>query len=304
MTSARLAVEIDEGLVRGLLREQHPDLASLSLRQVALGWDNEIWRLGDELVVRLPRSVGAGQLMERELMWLPELEGRLPLPIPTPVRRGEPSVAYPSRWAVVRWVGGESAEKAVIEGGERNAATLANFLRALHREGPVDAPAGYTLADKAEEFHRTTESVRWRLKGPGRLREMFEVAVAAPRWDGPALWVHADLHPANVTVVDGNLAGVIDFGMLCVGDPAVDLAAAWMLLPGDTSTFFSTYGQVDFATMQRSRGWAVVFGILLLGIGQAWERGLVGGQAHWATHGEATLLRLLNARPPHTDRIG
>jgi hypothetical protein len=62
--------EIDEGVVRSLLRDQHPDLAELDLRLVDGGWDNQMWRLGDSLAVRLPRTERAPALLRKEHRWL------------------------------------------------------------------------------------------------------------------------------------------------------------------------------------------------------------------------------------------
>jgi aminoglycoside phosphotransferase (APT) family kinase protein len=86
-------VEIDEPLVRFLLREQHPDLAELELREVPGGWDNRMWRLGEDLAIRLPLTPHAPYLLGNERRWVPVLAPRLPLPVPEPVRAGEPSMA-------------------------------------------------------------------------------------------------------------------------------------------------------------------------------------------------------------------
>lgn len=109
-------------------------------------------------------------------------------------------------------------------------------------------------------------------------------------------WLHGDLHPANVIVSDGTLSGVIDFGELCAGDPATDLAAAWLLLPaGTTSRFFDVYADVDDATIRRAKGWAVLKAVALIGIGWKWEQGLPGGKQTWGPAGRAALERVLVA---------
>ncbi|MET7338593.1 phosphotransferase [Nonomuraea sp. NPDC005650] len=131
----------DERLVRSLLREQHPDLAELDLRRAVTGWANELWRLGDELAVRLPRRAGASPGLRNEQRWLPALAPRLPLPVPAPVRTGEPSSSFPWPWTVATWVHGEPGDRAAISRGHRAADSLAGFLRALHLPAPTDAPA-------------------------------------------------------------------------------------------------------------------------------------------------------------------
>jgi aminoglycoside phosphotransferase (APT) family kinase protein len=156
-----------------------------------------------------------------------ELAERLPLPTPAPVRVGEPSSLFGHTWTIVRWVEGDPADRAPITRIEA-AEILAGFLRALH---DTDAEAA---------------------------REVWEKAVAASAWDGALPWLHGDLHPANVVVRDGMLAGVIDFGEMCSGDPATDLAAAWVLLPaGAASRFCDAYEQADEPTITRARGWVL-----------------------------------------------
>ncbi|MEU0955406.1 phosphotransferase, partial [Streptomyces niveus] len=105
MTDAE--IEITADLVRDLLQEQHPDLAGLAIREVAGGWGNQMWRLGDELAVRMQRMDPTPELQLKERRWLPVLAPRLPLPVPTPVRFGEPSERFPKHWTIMTWVPGE-----------------------------------------------------------------------------------------------------------------------------------------------------------------------------------------------------
>ncbi|QNE22817.1 aminoglycoside phosphotransferase family protein [Kribbella qitaiheensis] len=288
-------LEIDESLVRSLLSEQHPDLAVLELRLVDGGWDNQQWRLGDELAVRMPRTPRAPDLLRTEQRWLPVLAPRLPLPIPTPVRIGEPSDRFPRPWTVATWVEGEPADLAPIS-DHGDAEVLAGFLTALHQEAPADAPIsgdrGVTLRSFGEGFER---GLRYAPEGTVEdLRTIWADALEAPDWDGPPVWLHADLHPANVVTANGSLAGVIDFGDLCSGDPATDLMAAWLLLPeGAAARFFAAYPS-DEATVRRARGWAVYRAIGLISIGVAGDRGLPGGKPTWRPAGEAALARLLS----------
>src|ERR1039457_1400017 len=149
------AAAIDEALVRALLHEQHPDLAGLGLREVAGGWDNRMWRLGEELAVRLPRTPRAPSLLRTEQRRLPFLAPGLPLPVQVPVRAGEPSARFPKPWTVARWVDGGPADHTPIS-SPGAAGTLAGFLRALHRAAPGEAPAnpdrGVPLATLRPDF--------------------------------------------------------------------------------------------------------------------------------------------------------
>ena len=285
-------MEITEELVRGLLREQHPELAELELREVIGGWGNQMWRLGDELAVRMPRTEGAPELLLKEHRWLPELAPRLPLPVPTPVRLGVPSERFPRTWLVTEWVAGEPADRTPIS-AEAAAETLASFLRALHVEAPADAPLSPDRGRPMRTLALGFDEVLDQVAAGDDVREVWADAVAAPEWDGPPVWLHGDLHPANVVVADGTLAGVIDFGEVCAGDPAGDLAAAWVLLPeGAAKAFFDAY-PVDEATIRRARGWAAGRSLFLIAMGINGDRGLPGGKPTWGPAGHRALERLL-----------
>lgn len=284
----------EQDLVRALLREQHPDLAGLELRDVEGGWDNQQWRLGPELAVRLPRTERAPGLLRGEQKWLPVLADRLPLPTPVPVRIGEPSALFEHTWTITRWVEGEPSDRAPITRPDA-AETLAGFLAALHQEAPTDAPVSLTrgipLAEMRDGFDQGLEFIEGDAH-TGPAREIWEKALAAPAWDGAPIWLHGDLHAANVIVRDGTLAGVIDFGDLCSGDPATDLSAAWLLLPeGTANRFFEAYAVADEATVARARGWAVLRALHLIGIGRNGRLGRPGGKATWEPAGRAALER-------------
>ncbi|NGN65003.1 aminoglycoside phosphotransferase family protein [Streptomyces sp. A7024] len=290
-------IEITAGLVHELLREQHPDLAGLAVREVVGGWGNQMWRLGDDLVVRVPRTADAPELLRKEQRWLPVLAPRLPLPVPRPVRIGEPSARFPKPWTVMTWVSGAPLDHSSISRGEHAAGALAGFLKALHVAAPEDAPI---MADRGDHPRKCTPGFDHFFDAvvPDDLadgvRAVWDDAVAAPEWEGPPVWVHGDLHPANVVVSDGTLAGVIDFDAIFAGDPAWDLAAAWIVLPdGAAAPFFAAYGQADEGTIRRARGLAALKSLFLMAMGQAGDRGLPGGKPAWGPAGRAALERVL-----------
>jgi aminoglycoside phosphotransferase (APT) family kinase protein len=299
--------EVTADLVAELLREQHPDLADLPLTFGARGWDNQLWRLGDDLAVRLPWATqSAAELLLKEYALLPAMAPRLPLQVPVPQRLGQPSERFPRPWIVTTWVAGEPADRAPATRGAEAADTLAAFLAALHQPAPDDAPAGRhgrgrPLADSSEGFaHLLTEATdRGLIAEPDALREVWSRALAAPDWPGPALWLHGDLHPANLLTRDGNFFGVVDFGDICAGDPACDLAASWMLLPdGVIDRFHRSYSSAaDTATVRRARGWGVIKALVGILIGDAGVHGRPGGKATWGPPAYAALRRLTATRP-------
>lgn len=258
--------EIDETLVRALLREQHPDLSDLELRRAAFGWDNVIFRLGDELTVRLPRRAEPAERIVFEQRWLPLLERELPLPIPTPARRGRPGHGYPCAWSVTPWFEGDIASDRPPTDSLRAGETLGGFVAALHTPAPSDAPLnpwrGVPLAERAQRVHECLVQLDG-IVATTELRALWEELVTTPPWTGPALWLHGDLHPANLLVRDGHLAAVIDFGDLTSGDPATDLSVAWMMFPPEArERFRAAAGTVDDATWARARGWALALGLV------------------------------------------
>ena len=261
-------VSIDDGLVRGLLRAQHPDLAGLSLEFLSEGWDNVMYRLGDELLVRLPRRHASVVLIESEQRWLPSLSPRLPLEIPVPIRLGVGGEGYPWPWSVVAWVAGARGSDSTFADPGAQARRLGRFLAALHVEAPDDAPRndvrGVPLAARDEMTRDRLDELR-DLVETEALHGVWERGLAAATWAGPPLWIHGDLHAANLIVDRGEIVSVIDWGDITSGDPATDLAAAWMLFGAeDRATFRDAAGDVDDATWQRSRAWALSLALAYL----------------------------------------
>lgn len=262
-------VDVDEALVQALLVEQHPDLADQTLRSTGSGWDNVLYRLGDDLVVRLPRRQAGVDLVRHEQRWLPVLAPTLPLPVPTPVRVGTPGAGYPWPWSICRWMEGDSALVSPPVNPAATASALGGFLAALHRPGPPDAPPnpyrGVPLPECDARVRERTAALDGVVDG-GALLAVWEGLVATRPWTGPALWIHGDLHPGNLVVRRRAVVGVIDFGDITSGDPATDLAVAWMLLPGEhRDAFRRAAGRGDDTdTWARARGWALNLGLAYL----------------------------------------
>jgi len=296
------AAEVTADLITGLLRDQHPDLAGLPVTFGARGWSNQLWRLGDDLAVRLPyvtRSSGRSLLKEHAL--LPALAPRLPLPVPVPQRLGRPSDRFPRPWIVTTWVAGQPADGAPATRGAEAADTLAAFLTALHQPAPAGLPAGRygqggPLAATSRGFASFLDDATGRglIPDPDAVRAVWADALAAPQWAGPPQLLHGDLHPANLLTRDGAYCGVVDFGDLCAGDPAADLASGWILLPdGEIDRFYQGYRSgADEATRRRARGCALGKAIALLLIGDAGLHGRPGGKPRWGPPAAASLRRL------------
>lgn len=263
-------VSVSPGLVHNLLLDQHPDLADLPIEVLANGWDNVMLRLGDDLVVRLPRRAAAAQLVANEQRWLPGLAPVLPIPIPAPLRIGRAALGYPWPWSVVPFLPGTSAAHSPpVQPGEA-ARSLGAFLDALHVAAPADAPAnpvrGVPLIDRSAAVEQRLDRLAGVINRPAVARA-WHAALDTPPWGGPPCWLHGDLHPANILVDDGRLSAVIDFGDITSGDPATDLAVAWMLLPRSVHQVFrAAYGErgADDAAWARGRGWALGMSLAML----------------------------------------
>jgi aminoglycoside phosphotransferase (APT) family kinase protein len=260
-------VAIDDGLVRGLLAAQHPDLADLPLRAVGSGWDNAIFRLGDDLAVRLPRRAMAADLVRHELRWLPLLARLLPLPVPVPLRAGVATSAYPFDWSVCAWIDGVSALVTPPDDLHAAAHALGAFLAAMHQPAPADAPfnpyRGIPLAGRVEAMGVNLARLGAMVDSDA-VRAAFADALAVPPWSPAPVWLHGDVHPGNLLVRDGALAGVIDFGDICAGDPASDFAVAWMMFPPAVRPVFGDAAGVDDETWARARGWALALGVAIM----------------------------------------
>lgn len=265
-------VDTDASLVRRLLAAQFPHWADLSIEPVAsAGTENAIFRLGDDMAVRLPRRPGATEQLEKEHRWLPRLAPLLPLAVPVPLANGTPAEGYPSHWSVCRWLEGENVTIERLADPAQAAGDLAQFVIALQRIDPTDGPPpgkhnfrrGVPLVIR-DAYTRSAIADLDGLVDTEAVTAAWEADLQAPAWDGPLVWVHGDLQSGNLLAVQGRLSAVIDFGGLGVGDPACDLIVAWSLFSGESREAFRTALSVDDATWARGRGWALSVALIFI----------------------------------------
>jgi aminoglycoside phosphotransferase (APT) family kinase protein len=258
-------VQVDVPLVRRLVATQFPQWASLAVEPVeSAGWDNTIFRLGSDLAVRLPRRRISAAHVSNEHQWLPVLAPQLPLPVPVPLGRGAPGEGYPWQWTVCGWLTGELAALAPAADMREVATKAARFVAVLQAIDPAGGSVhefrGLYLTAHAGNAKAAAAALQDSVD-IGSALKVWEAALAEPAWTGQPVWMHGDLHPANLLVSRGELSAVIDFGLLGVGDPACDLTVAWAYLSADARAVFRSVLAVDDATWSRGRGWALLFGL-------------------------------------------
>jgi len=257
-------VHTDAQLVRRLLASQFPQWAGLSLTPVAsAGTDNALYRLGGDMVVRLPRIDWAIGQAEKERRWLPRLAPHLPLTIPEQLAMGDPGEGYPWSWSIYRWLPGESATLERLNDPCRAAGQLARFVTALWQVDATNGPPaaehnrrGAPLALRDEPTREAIAALAGVIDAQAATA-VWDAALAAPNWEGEPVWFHGDLLSGNVLVEQGRPSAVIDFGGLAVGDPACDLMIAWSLFSGASREVFWVETAVDEATWLRGRGCAL-----------------------------------------------
>ncbi|WP_411071249.1 aminoglycoside phosphotransferase family protein [Streptomyces sp. cmx-4-25] len=259
---------LDTALVERLIAAQFPAWARLPVRAVdSAGTDNAVFRLGDDLAVRLPKAEWAEGQAEKERYWLPRLAPHLTLPVPVPVGHGAPGEGFDRPWTVYGWLDGDDAYNAPITDPAHAATELGRFGVSLRAADATGGPASFRGGPVTDWERGAMAPAIETLGADGTLdaaavTEAWEAVLRLPPWRGDPVWVHADLLPGNLLTRDGRLHAVIDFGGLGTGDPACDMLAAWSLLTTGTRPLFREASRVDDATWARGRGWALCWGVV------------------------------------------
>ena len=280
--------KIDESLVQALVSDQFPHWAHVPARRVARsGWDNRSFRLGDDLIARLPSAQCYEAQVHRVQRWLPYLRSHLPLAIPEPVALGQPGRGYLWTWSVYKWIPGESAADRAPTDIRQFVEHLSHFLTALHAvpadEGPSpgahDFYRGDSLKFYDEQFRDAMVILGGQINTSAAL-QVWQPAIDSD-WNQSPVWVHGDIALGNLILSEGRLAAVIDFGQLCIGDPACDLAIAWTYLRGEHRQDFRARLALDAATWCPGRGWALWKAAIIAA--QLAKTDAIEGQTCWQT---------------------
>ena len=265
-------METNTSLVKRLLTIQFPEWVDLPIEPVpSAGTDNALYRLGEDMVVRLPRIPGTTEQVDKEQQWLPILAALLPLTIPVPIAKGIPGEGYPWHWSIYPWLDGKNATNTRFTNPHQAVTKLAQFIVALQQIDTTGGPPpgahnfyrGVPLAERDTQTRAAIANLHG-LLDVATVTEAWEEALQTPAWHGSPVWIHGDLQPGNLLVQQGQLSAIIDFGGLGVGDPACDLMIAWNCLSAETREVFRAALEVDEATWARGRGWALSMGLIAL----------------------------------------
>lgn len=260
-------VETDPLLVRRLIARQFPQWADLPVSPVASsGTDNAVYRLGDDMSVRMPRIHWAIHQIDKEREWLPKLAPHLPLKVPEPLARGEPGEGYPWHWAIYRWIAGQNPTHDTLADPVVTARELAQFLTALQKIDTTSAPAakrGVSLTTRDAQVREAIDALKGMMDADP-IMAIWDETLEAPEWSRAPVWAHGDMLPGNLLMENGRLHAVIDFSGLGSGDPACDLMIAWRLFSGESRRAFRAALGMDDATWIRGRGHALAQALIFI----------------------------------------
>lgn len=259
-------ISINLEIVQRLLNEQFPHLADRPINQVQpTGTVNAIFRLGDDLCVRLPRRAGWADNIDREWTFLKNFMYQFSLTIPKPFARGKPMNTYPFPWAIYQWIEGMAYHNDLILDKRQAARDLAGFILELRNIGAHEGPHGgrAPLSDLDSQT-RTAIASLGSFVNAGALLDLWEISLNALPWNREPARIHGDLIKPNLLVNGGRITAVIDFGGVGVGDPASDIVPAWSVFSKKARKVFREILSVDDDTWHRARGYALHQAVMII----------------------------------------
>jgi len=259
-------IDINMALVRRLLTEQFPHLAERPITLIrSTGTVNAVYRLGDDLCVRLSRVAKWADSLDREWEWLPQIAPHVSLAIPQPVARGKPTNIYPYPWAIYRWIEGASYQDDLISDERQVAHDLVNFILELRRVDRQGAPrGGRAPLSELDAVTRSAIEASHGVIATETVVEVWNRSLEVPAWNGKPVWIHGDLLRSNLLVRDGQLCAVVDFGGVGIGDPAADVIPAWAVFNRVGREAFRQALAVDDETWNRARGYALHQAVMII----------------------------------------
>ncbi len=253
-------------LARKLILSQFPEYADLAITSVEKqGHDNRTYRLGDELLIRMPTAEFYALKVPKEQELLPKLAPHLSISIPAPIKIGVSSDDYPYPFSIYQWLEGQSANHLQIHDKalEPIALQLAMFLKELQSIEGVDGPApgqhNWWRGDHVSVYNEGACKQIAELSDVIDSDKAMELWTQAcqTKWNNLPVWIHGDFASGNILINDNKLSGVIDFGGMGMGDPACDLVIAWTFLKDKSREIFKQAMKLDSDTWLRARAWTL-----------------------------------------------
>lgn len=257
---------ITPDLARELIAEQFPEYAHLIITSVEKqGHDNRTYRLGDNLLIRLPTEESYALKVSKEQELLPKLAPYLSVNIPSPIKMGAPSRNYPYPFSIYKWLEGKSINLLVLDIDclEKLAFDLAKFLIELESiqniAGPTPGQHNWWRGDQVSIYDEGARKQIKKLSSVINSNQAIHLwdKACTTRWDKNPVWIHGDFAIGNMLVKNRELSAVIDFGGMCLGDPACDLVIAWTFLQGKSRNIFIEKMAMDADTWLRAKAWAL-----------------------------------------------
>lgn len=262
---------LDVALVQRLVAAQFPQHAHLRIERFdSPGTTNAIFRMGPDLMARLPRRASGVDDLRKSFAWLPRLAPHLPVRVSVPLARGTPGEGYPWPWSLVAWLDGENRERGDLPDPVQAARDVAAFLTALRGIDATSGPRATAVGLRSAPLSDTDAQMRRCIANLPEdvdreaVASVWRDALRLPAWDRAPVWSHGDVMPDNLLWRDGRLCAVIDFGSLAVGDPACDLMIAWSLFDGEGRRALREALAADEALWLRGRAQALAQAVIYI----------------------------------------
>lgn len=258
--------KININLARTIITEQFPQFSNLQITDVAKqGHDNRTYRLGPDMLIRIPTAQSYALKVPKEHELLPQLAKHLSISIPTPIAMGKPSTYYPYPFSIYKWLPGKSINLLTLNEQEKEflALDLAKFLKELQAISDILGPKpGQHNWWRGDHISVYDQGAREQI---AQLANIINSAAAIDLWDqalctkwsNTPVWIHGDFAIGNILMLNGKLSSIIDFGGCAIGDPACDIVIAWTYLSGKARDIFLQEMALDADTLLRARAWAL-----------------------------------------------
>lgn len=258
--------DITIDLAEKLILDQFPEFAHLNITEVEKqGHDNRTYRLGENMLIRMPTAESYALKVPKEQVLLPKIAPCLSVNIPSPIKMGTPSQDYPYHFSIYKWLKGVSINLLTLDDDclEQLAFDLAKFLNELegihHIEGPLPGQHNWWRGDHPSVYDQGAREQIAQLFNTidsNKAIQLWEEACQT-HWNKHLVWIHGDFSIGNMLIQDKKLSAVIDFGGMCLGDPACDLVIAWTFLHGRARDIFIKNMNLDEDTWLRAKAWAL-----------------------------------------------